>query len=95
MQYILSEIGHVLIPIVLSGQDGNTGTAIYYKSFSFYLTHGQHAAYYDGEIEVINTALIQLFGRIGSFENGIILSDEASAIQSIVKFDALPSKNVT
>lgn len=75
MQYILNEIGHILILIVLSGQDGNPGAAIYYKSFSFHLTHGQHATHYDGELEIVNTALIQLFGRIGSFEKDIILSD--------------------
>jgi hypothetical protein len=59
------------------------------------LTHGQHATHFDGEIEAMNTALIPLFGGIGSFEKDVIFSDSISAIQSVVKFDALPSKNIT
>jgi hypothetical protein len=63
MQYILNETGHILM--VLSDQDGNAGAAIYYKSFSLYFTHGQHATHFDGEKEAMNTALTPLFGRIG------------------------------
>jgi ribonuclease HI len=38
---------------------------------------------------------MQLFGRIGSFEKAVIFSDSGAAVQSIAKFDALPSKRVT
>jgi hypothetical protein len=65
---------------------------IYCKLFSFYLSPGQHATHFDGETETMNTALMQLFGRIGSFEKAVIFSDSSAAIQSIAKLDALPSK---
>jgi hypothetical protein len=42
----------------------------------------------------MNTALMQLFGRIGSFEKAVIFNDSSAAIQSIAKLDALPSKRV-
>jgi ribonuclease HI len=63
--------------------------------FSFHLSVGQHTTHFDGEIEAMNTALMQLFGRIGSFEKAIIFSDSSAAIQSIAKLDALPSNRVT
>jgi hypothetical protein len=43
---------------------------------------------------ISNTALMQLFGRIGSFEKAVIFSDSSAAIQSIAKLDALSSKRV-
>jgi hypothetical protein len=43
----------------------------------------------------MNTALMQLFGRIGSLQKAVIFGDSTSAIQSTAKFDALPSKRVT
>jgi hypothetical protein len=43
----------------------------------------------------MNAALMQLFGRIGSFQKAVIFSDSSAAIQSIAKLDALPSKRVT
>jgi ribonuclease HI len=43
----------------------------------------------------MNTALMQLFGRTGSFEKAVIFSDSSAAIQLIAKLDALPSKRVT
>jgi ribonuclease HI len=43
----------------------------------------------------MNTALMKLFGRNGSFEKAVIFSDSSAAIQSIAKLDALPSKRVT
>jgi hypothetical protein len=43
----------------------------------------------------MNTALMQLFGRIGSFEKAVIFSDSGAAVQSIAKLDAFPSKRVT
>jgi ribonuclease HI len=42
----------------------------------------------------MNTALMQLFGRIGSFEKAVIFSDSNTAVQSIAKLDAFPSKRV-
>jgi hypothetical protein len=42
----------------------------------------------------MNTALMQLFGRIGSFEKAVIFSDSSAAIQSIAKLAALSSKRV-
>jgi hypothetical protein len=59
------------------------------------LSLGQHATHFDGEIEAMNTALMQLFGRTGSFEKAVIFSDSSAAIQLTAKFDALPSKRVT
>jgi hypothetical protein len=63
--------------------------------FSFYLLQEQHATHFDGEIVAMNTALMQLFGRIGSFEKAIIFSESSAAIQSTAKLDALPSRRVT
>jgi hypothetical protein len=48
--------------------------------FSFYLSLGQHATHFDGEIEAMNTALTQMFGRNGSFEKAVIFSDSSAAI---------------
>jgi hypothetical protein len=42
----------------------------------------------------MNTALVQLFGRTGSFEKAIIFSDSILVIQSVAKSDALPSKSI-
>jgi hypothetical protein len=79
----------------LTEKNGNVGAGIYCKLFSFYLLLGQHATHFDGELEAMNTALMQLFGRIGSSEKAVIFSDSSAAIQSIAKLDALPSKRVT
>jgi hypothetical protein len=68
---------------------------IYCSLFRFYLPHGQHATYFDSEIEVMNIELIQLFVRIESFQRVVIFSDSISAIQSIAKFETLSSKRVT
>jgi hypothetical protein len=35
----------------------------------------QFATHFGGEIEAMNTALIELFGRNGSFEKAIIFTD--------------------
>jgi hypothetical protein len=59
------------------------------------LTLGQCAAHFAGEIEAMDTALMQLFGTIGSFGKAVIFSDSSAAIQSIGKLDALPIKRVT
>jgi ribonuclease HI len=76
-------------------EDGNIRVGIYCKLFSFYLSLGQHATCFDREIEAMNTALMQLFGRIGSFEKAVIFSDSTAAIQLLAKLDALPSKRLT
>jgi hypothetical protein len=55
----------------------------------------QHATHFDGEIEEMNTALMQLFGRTGSFEKSATFNDSITATQLIAKSDALPSKRVT
>jgi ribonuclease HI len=61
----------------------------------FHLSLGQHATHFDGEIEAMNTALIQPFGRAGRFEKAVVFSDSISVTESIAKSDALPSKRVT
>jgi hypothetical protein len=76
-------------------EDGIVGAGIYCKLFGLYLLLGQHATYFDGEIEAMNTALMQLFGRTGSFKKTVTFSDSSAAIQSIAKLDVLPSKRVT
>jgi hypothetical protein len=59
------------------------------------LSLGQHATYFDEETEAMNTPLLQLFGRTGSFKKGVIFSDSIIAIQLTAKFYELPSKGVT
>jgi ribonuclease HI len=76
-------------------ENGNVRAGIYCKLFSFYLLLGQHATHFDGEIEAMNTALMQLFGRNGSFEKAVVFSDSSAAIQLIAKLDAIPSKRIT
>jgi ribonuclease HI len=85
---------HIYTDGSLAEKNGNVRAGIYCKSFSFYLSLGQHATHSDGEMEAMNTALMQLFGRTGSFEKAVIFSDSSAAIQSIAKLDALPSKRV-
>jgi ribonuclease HI len=86
---------HIYTDGSLTEKIGNVGAGIYCKLFSIYLLLGQNATHFDGEIEAMNTALMQLFRRIGSFEKAVIFSDSSAAIQSIAKLDALPSKRVT
>jgi ribonuclease HI len=86
---------HIYTDGSVTEKNGNVGAGNYCKLFSFYLSLGQHATHFDGEIEALNTALMQLFGRIGSFEETVIFSDSSAAIQSIAKLDALSSKRVT
>jgi hypothetical protein len=43
-----------------------------WSSNLLYITHGQHATHFDGDIETVNPALIPLFGRIGFFEKDVI-----------------------
>jgi hypothetical protein len=50
---------------------------------------------FNGEIEAMNTVLMQLFGRIGPFEKAVIFSDSSAATQLIEKLDTVPSKRVT
>jgi ribonuclease HI len=86
---------HIYTDGSLTEKNGNVRAGIYCKLFSFYLSLGQHATHFDGEIEAMNTALMNLFGRIGSFEKAVIFSDSSAAIQLIAKLDAHPSKRVT
>jgi hypothetical protein len=58
------------------------------------MPHGQHATHFDGEIEVMNTALIQLFVRTESIHRAVIFTDSISAIQSIAKFYAFQLKGL-
>jgi hypothetical protein len=53
------------------------------------LSLGQNATHFGDEMEAMPTALIQLFGRIWSFEKAVMLSDSISAMLSVAKFDAL------
>jgi hypothetical protein len=76
-------------------KNGNTGAGIYCKLLSFHLSLGQYTTHFDGETKAVNTALLQLFSRIRSFEKAVIFSDSILVIQSIATFDALPSKKVT
>jgi ribonuclease HI len=85
---------HIYTDGSLTEKNGYVRVEIYCKLFSFYLSLGQHATHFDGETEAMNTALVQLFGRIGSFEKAVIFSNSSAAIQSIEKLDALPSKRV-
>jgi ribonuclease HI len=85
---------HIYTDGSLTEKNGNVRAGIYFKMFSFYLSLGQHSTHFDGEIEAMNTALMQLFGRIGSFGKAVIFSDSSAAIQLIANFDALPSKRV-
>jgi hypothetical protein len=85
---------HIYPASSLTGKNGNAGAGIYYKLFNFYLPLGEHSTHFDGETEAVTTALIQLFGRTGCFEKAVKFSDSVSAIQSVVKFYALPSKRV-
>jgi hypothetical protein len=39
------------------------------------LSLGQHSTHFGGEIETMNTAIIELFGRNGSFEKAVIFND--------------------
>jgi ribonuclease HI len=71
------------------------GARIYCKLFNLYLSLGQHETHFDGEIEAMTTALIQLFGRTGSFEKAVTFSDSTSAKTIDSKIDALSSKVVT
>jgi hypothetical protein len=59
---------HIYTDGSLTEKNGNVRVVIYCKLFSFHLSLGQHATHFDGEIEAMNTALMQLFGRIGSFD---------------------------
>jgi hypothetical protein len=68
---------HIYTDGSLTEKNGNVGAGIYCKLFSFYLSLGQHATHFDGEIEAMNTALMQLFGRNGSFEKAVIFSDSS------------------
>jgi ribonuclease HI len=86
---------HIYTDGSLTEKNGNIRVRIYCKLFSFYLSLGQHATHFDGEIEAMSTALMQLFGRIRSYEKAVIFSDSSAAIQLIAKLDALPSKRVT
>jgi hypothetical protein len=86
---------HIYTDDSLTEKNGNVRAGIYCKLFSFYLSLGQHVTHFDGEIEAMNTALMQLFGIIGSFEKTVIFYDSSAAIQLIAKLDALPSKRVT
>lgn len=49
-----------------------------------------HATHFGDDTEAMPTALIQLFGRIESFEKAVMLSDSISVMLSVAKFDALP-----
>jgi hypothetical protein len=40
-----------------------------------YLSLEQHATHFDGEIQAMTTALIQIFDRTGSFEKTVTFSD--------------------
>jgi hypothetical protein len=60
--------------------------------FSLYLTLGQQAAHFDGELDAINIALKQIFSTIRSFKKAVIFSDSTAATQSLAKFDALPAR---
>jgi hypothetical protein len=82
---------HIYTDGSLTEKNGNVRAGMYCKLFSFYLSLGQHATHFDGEIEAMNTALMQMFGRNGSFEKAVIFSDSSVAIQLIAKLDALPS----
>jgi ribonuclease HI len=85
---------HIYADSSVTEKNGNVRAGIYWKLFSFCLSLGQHATHFDGEIETMKTALMQLFGRTGSFEKAVIFSDSSAAIQSVAKLDALPSKRV-
>jgi hypothetical protein len=54
-----------------------------------------NATHFDSGTEAKNTALVQLFGITGYFKKAIIFSDSISVIQSVAKFDVLPSKSIT
>jgi ribonuclease HI len=56
---------------------------------------GQHATHFDGEIQAMNTALIKLLSRTGSFKKAVIFNDSTAAILTIANSDALPSKRIT
>lgn len=74
----------------LTDKNGNAGSGIYCKLFNFNMSLGQHATHFDGETVSLNTALIQVFDRIGSFEKAVIFGDSISATQSIATFYELP-----
>jgi hypothetical protein len=59
------------------------------------LSPGEHATHFDRETEAMTTTLLEFFGRTGCFEKAVIVSDPISTIQSVAKFDTLPSKRVT
>lgn len=59
----------------LTVKNGTAGAQTYWKLFSFYLSLEQFANHFGGEIEAMNTALIELYGRNGSFEKAIIFTD--------------------
>jgi ribonuclease HI len=86
---------HIYTVGSLTAKNGNVGARNYYKLFSFYLSLGQHATHFDGETEAMNTALMQIFGRTGSFTKAIIFSDSITATELRKKSDALPHKRVT
>jgi hypothetical protein len=59
---------HIYTDGSLTDKNGKAGARSYCKLFSFHLSFKQHATLFDGERVAMNTVLIQLFGRIGSFE---------------------------
>jgi hypothetical protein len=76
--------------LTLTDKNGNTGAGIYCKLFSFFMSFGQYATQYDGEIKAMNIVLMHLFGRNRSFKKAVIFSDSITGMQFIAKSDALP-----
>ena len=66
----------------------NDGVGIYSELFSCYLPLGQHSTEFDGEIEVMRTALRLLNLHHNKFERAVIFSDSKAAILSAVSTEA-------
>lgn len=64
-------------------------------SHSRNLTPRQHATHFDGKLEAMNIALVQLFGRNVSLKKAAIFSDSTAVIQSLAKVEAPPQKKFT
>jgi hypothetical protein len=60
---------HIYTDASVTDENGKRA-GIYCKLFSFYWSLGQHTTHFDGQIEAVNIALRQLFGRVGSFKKG-------------------------
>jgi hypothetical protein len=56
---------HIYMDGSITGRNRNAGAGIHCKLFSFYLSLGQHATHFHGEIQAMNTAIKQLFSRTG------------------------------